>query len=651
MSSAGILDDQDSIDDGKFKKLKSYAHLVRALDYDPDRAIYDAYMRKNNAIRIVDIEATLLDGSPGNYKIVRCKNLREYFRSQYFRRYVNERESTLKFLGENQQTDKNINIHDIPMEDLVKIRESTPFDFGAYGDEISSAAGTTLTSFDRLDRGVVQEFLPIVGGPYNKQLYLYDYLLMHSQAFEAYTHNPIAKRIVKIIPQFVLGKGFGVQAVGSGPDAEMAQHVWNSFWKFNRMKLRIKSILRELILYGEQMLKYVETDRGLVIRQLDPSTVWEIVTDPEDIENVFYYHLQYPTQYSMYVDIPIPTMKFVIRQIQANYVDHYKINAVSNEKRGRSELFAILGWLKRLKEYGNDRVIINKVMSMFAWDLTVEGGEAEVKAVESSFQVAPGPGSAFVHNSAVKLETVGSDVSQTRNVDDSNLLMLFVALGAGLSLEYLGLSGASTKAAALVGTEPDIKTFEDYQEQIETIIEDMWLRNMILARKRGLIKNILGCEVQFPEIKSENRSEKLKDIAMSQSMDYLSHQTAANMSAKEQGIKTYDYNVEQARIKVERGEEIGIMQTYQKVLNEPQQVATGDFGGKAEETKSPPNDDLDAASLRQYADSYKDLSPEKYKYDKTEKSLSESDLQRRLMEEDKRRRGKRGRVRGKDKQI
>ena len=75
-----------------------------------------------------------------------------------------------------------------------------------------------------------------------------------------------------------------------------------------------------------------------------------------------------------------------------------KINSVSGEVRGRSELFAILGWLKRLKEFASDRVVRNKMGNLFVLDVAVEGDAAAVEQAKQQFSGPPTPGSFFIHN-------------------------------------------------------------------------------------------------------------------------------------------------------------------------------------------------------------------------------------------------------------
>src|SRR3972149_2634495 len=145
-----------------------------------------------------------------------------------------------------------------------------------------------------------------------------------------------------------------------------------------------------------------------------------------------------------------------------------KINNTAGEVRGRSELFAILGWLKRLKEFASDRVIRNKMANLFVLDVSVEGGEDVVQSARTQFSTVPTPGSFFIHNKAAELSGIRAEVGSSDVTQDWEMLLTVLSMGAGVSKEYLGMSnGGGGKAGALVGTEPDVKTFEDYQEIME----------------------------------------------------------------------------------------------------------------------------------------------------------------------------------------
>lgn len=471
------------------------------------------------------------------------------------------------------------------------------------GSNVSASFDTGANILTPVGRDV--DFIPLLAGPYNKQLYWFDYLDMHSKAFEAWTHNPIAKRICKMITQFVLGKGVKATVITAEVKTgqkeqdpktgeeyeyvidlqEKAQELLDDHWAQNNLNIRAKQIFRDLLIFGEQFIRYFDAPWGLKVRALDPSTIWEVVTDPDDAESEFYIHQQYPTKYQWYVDLPIPTIKFIIRQVPVAAYYHMKINTVSGEVRGRSELFAILGWLKRIKEFASDRVIRNKMGNLFVLDVAVEGGDAQVAAAQAQFAQPPTPGSFFIHNKAATLEGVKAEIGSGDVTSDWDMLMVITAVGAGASLEYLGLNSKSSKAGALVGTEPDVKTFEDHQELMESFFLQDAKRCFDRAEEMGKLPRgvKIKVEITYPALAEENRSEKLKDIAFMESMSWISHKRAASMGAKEMQVTTFEYDEEQELITKEDAEAaVKFNAAYAQVIKgEDSKAAAGTSSGSS----------------------------------------------------------------------
>src|SRR5260370_23370300 len=124
--------------------------------------------------------------------------------------------------------------------------------------------------------------------------------------------NPCAPAAaaVKIMTRFVLGRGVNFHIKHDG-----ARKVWEEFWQRNNMRVKLREMARDLPWQGELMLRVYERARGYVtLKHIDPSVCWEVVTDPEDIEHVYFYHLQWPTPYQIWVAGKIPIAKYVIQQ-------------------------------------------------------------------------------------------------------------------------------------------------------------------------------------------------------------------------------------------------------------------------------------------------------------------------------------------------
>lgn len=413
-----------------------------------------------------------------------------------------------------------------------------------------------LTDADGVSSMVGNDFLPILGGPFYKQLYQYDYLRMIAAAYYAFHHDPIAKRTVNIIKDFVLGRGFKVDSKD-----KTALALWDAFYKVNDMYQMLEWLVTEIEVYGEvmiwklpdhatkigyQLLPGQEPPKGIIprIRLIDPSAIWEIVTYPEDITRKLYYQYIAPTQYQTYTAPGVPTTKFIFQQIPADQVMHYKLNSVSNEKRGRSELFASLGYLKRLRDSVNYSIVGLQKAAAWSIDTTVEGNTADMNAYaesQKSLGTIPSAGSEFIHTSKVKREYLGNTASSRGgNSNSFEWALSMICAGNGIPVSWYGthLSGGQTRASALVATEPVAKLMESRQLLVERIVRDLftWLTKA-------------DCEVTFPEIITQDSSQKLKNIGFADQAGYISKKRAANMATKELNVTEFDFDQEIQEIK------------------------------------------------------------------------------------------------------
>jgi hypothetical protein len=161
---------------------------------------------------------------------------------------------------------------------------------------------------------------------------------------------------------------------------------------------------------------------------------------------------------------------------------------------------------------------------------------------------APAPGTVLGLNEQVDLEalqfqdSVGSGVGS-----DIEALTNFVAVGVGVPKEYLGIQGRTSRAGALVATEPAAKRFEDRQSLVERLLHRMADRVLDVAGFTGERER----EFVFPAIATEDRSSKLKDLQFAESNMWVSKETAASTAAEELDISSYDYEDEQSRIAAE----------------------------------------------------------------------------------------------------
>lgn len=421
-----------------------------------------------------------------------------------------------------------------------------------------AAVDTFLTDDYSFNAGMVgQDFTPLLGGPFFKQLYITDYLRMISACFYAYNHDPFARAIVQITRDFTLGRGW--RADSENPTALA---LWNAFEEANDLISMFDHISTELSTYGETMVWWLPNNNAKIafnigpgqtvpkaliprVRLIDPSCIWDICTYPEDITRVLYYQWVAPTQYQIYTNADkktgerVPSTKFIYQQIPGDEVMHVKVNSVSNEKRGRSDLFPVLGYLKRLRDSVNYGVISMQKNMAWSVDTTIEGSQADIDAYQRSMQelgTIPMAGSEFVHSKKVERKYLANEGGKSQSSPIFDWCLSCIAAGTGIPVNYFGthLNGGSTRASALVATEPVTKKFEKRRQVYEMLLKKMSRR---LLDRYGIKDEI---EFTFPELVSQDRSAKMKDMAMAQTMGWIKDHKLAPLAAKELDITDFD---------------------------------------------------------------------------------------------------------------
>lgn len=418
-----------------------------------------------------------------------------------------------------------------------------------------------------------QDFQPLLGGPFFKNLYYYqDYIRMHSEAFYAFNHDPIAKAIVQITRDFVMGTGFQIQCDDQTDRGRLAMAAWKAFEDANDLQSQIDNACDELSIYGEVMFWKLPHNQDKIIYQLrpsdtipygiiprvrliDPSNIVEIVTYPEDITRPLMYVWLTPTQWQIFqsgigegrpTDLKStqPSLKFIYRTIMADQMIHTKINCVSNEKRGRSDYFPVFSYMKRLRDVVDYQLLALQKASAWAIDTEIDGDQTDIDNYISDQAalgtVAPA-GSEFVHSSHIKRNYIANQGSMNINSDAFAIALSMIGAGVTIPTSYFGtyLSGGETRASALVATEPVAKKMEKRREVIKRLLTKLWNYCMETAGLKGV-----ECQIIFPELITHDRSQKLKDIMLAQQNRWISPARAGSLAAQELQINDYKYENE-----------------------------------------------------------------------------------------------------------
>lgn len=400
---------------------------------------------------------------------------------------------------------------------------------------------------------------------YQKDVIPSTYLELHNACYEAYNANPLAFAVIEITTSFVLGKGVTIAAHDPA-----VQKVLMDFWHdpSNHMEERVYGLCTELALYGEQFIRFfVAPYSGRVqIRQLDPSLIDQIETDPDDIETPLRFHRR-PIGPSATLPGSPPIITATDEQnpdgvwyTAGDEVVQFCINKVSNAKRGKSDLATLLPWLRRYKDWLTDRVRINKYKSAFLWDVELSG--ADRKAIErkkAEYSYPPEPGSVIIHNEAETWTAVKPEINANEAAEDGRAIKLMVAVGCQLPEHFLSDGDNSNLATAKEMGLPTFLKFQRRQHILRSMLRTILDRVLLEAHKAGTVSPTLddSYDILFPEIDVADHQTLasaaqllVTALTTAKAQGWISDETAMRMLFQFAG-EDLDVYEEQARIQKE----------------------------------------------------------------------------------------------------
>ncbi len=283
------------------------------------------------------------------------------------------------------------------------------------------------------------------------------------QSLEAYRSNPLAFRIIELTTDYVLGRGIALRA----REPRVAEFV-NRFWHHpeNRMDARIYEMCTELSLAGELYVTFHTNplDGMTYIRLVPASSIDEVTTDENDLENELGYH-QVTND---------PDRIREGRWWSQHDMRHYAINRVVGAKRGQGDLVPLLPWLRRYKDWLTDRVVINKFKGAYLWDVVLKGAGPEVIArKKAELMTPPSPGSCIVHNEVEEWKAIQPAINAEAVEADGKALRMAIGAGAGVPLHYMAEGESATRATAVEMGEPTRRHYERRQLYFGWLINDV----------------------------------------------------------------------------------------------------------------------------------------------------------------------------------
>ncbi len=307
------------------------------------------------------------------------------------------------------------------------------------------------------------------------------------QSLDAWRINPLARRIVGLTTQYVVGGGISISCKQAAT-SKFLDAFWNH--RLNRMPVRVSEFCDELARSGNLFLLLSTDAAGMsYVRAVPALEIERIESRPNDIEQPLRFYPR-PTlddpdpqpwpAYDDLTDGPGADGRYPVVML------HYAINRPVGAQWGESDLAPELRWLSRYAGWLEDRARLNRFRNIFLY--VVKGryaSESERIARQRALNAnPPGPGSILVTGENESWEVIAPRLESADANTDGLALKKMIASGAGVPLHFLAEPESSTRTTAEAAGGPTYRHFEQRQRFFLWMLSDL-LR--VVANRRTLV--------------------------------------------------------------------------------------------------------------------------------------------------------------------
>jgi hypothetical protein len=313
----------------------------------------------------------------------------------------------------------------------------------------------------------------------DRDRYSFDREEILDQALEAWRVNPLARRIVELTTQYIVGGGLSINCKGVR-ESKFLDQFWNH--RLNRMSTRVYEMADELTRTGNLFVLLSTDAAGMsYLRIMPASHIEKIVARPNDIEQPLLFIPKADIE-SLNPD-PISAYDPLSDSNDQAVILHYTINRPAGAQWGESDLAPLLVWLSRYSNWLQDRARLNRFRNAFLYIVQAKfASEAQRKARQNALNAAPPqPGSILVADENEEWKVLSPRLESADAEKDGLALKKMISAGAGIPLHFLAEPESATRTTAESAGGPTFRRYEQRQEYFLWLLHDVMA--VILARR------------------------------------------------------------------------------------------------------------------------------------------------------------------------
>ncbi|PKN85383.1 MAG: hypothetical protein CVU46_11275 [Chloroflexi bacterium HGW-Chloroflexi-8] len=301
----------------------------------------------------------------------------------------------------------------------------------------------------------------------NRDRQPYDHQSILQQSLLAWRTNPLARRIVGLTSQYVVGGGIRIQC-----DHPATQRFLDQWWQadLNQCALRVYEWCDELTRSGELFFLLSTDLAGMsYVRAVPAAQIERIETTQNDLQQEICFVQSATTPFEEAQSWPCVDALNDQPDRDGRYATvmlHFAINRPVGAVRGESDLAPILRWLNRYAAWLEDRARLNRYRNAFYFVVRSRFvSENERAARQATFNLTPpSPGSILVTDESEQWDVIHPRLESNDANADGLAIKKMIAAGAGLPLHFLAEPESSTRTTAEAAGGPTFRHFEQRQQ-------------------------------------------------------------------------------------------------------------------------------------------------------------------------------------------
>lgn len=306
----------------------------------------------------------------------------------------------------------------------------------------------------------------------------------------AWRENALARRIVNLQTQYVIGDGIGIKC-----EDQTAMDFIQKFWNhpLNHMAGRTAEWCDELTRAGNLFILISSDLAGMsYVRAVPATAIREIETAKNDYEQALWF--EYIENEAMEITV-VPVEDRLNPTLETRMIQ-FTVNRPVGAKWGEPDLAPVLDWLRLYSGWLEDRARLNKYRNSFLFTVKTQlKSEPERIKRQNQLNSRPlTPGSILVTTDAEEWDVISPQLESAQAAEDGLAIKKQIASGVGIPLHFLAEPESQNKASAEAAGGATYRTFEQRQKAFLWMIEQI-IR--IAMRRRKLVDHDFPAEAEL----------------------------------------------------------------------------------------------------------------------------------------------------------